>query len=433
METKQDSKNILYSLSLGSSHTSLVAAHCIDRANKFQNELFSKDSINWQKINILGATRLPNNGAIKKGIASSIENLSHSIIEAVDEVERQTGLNIDKVITCLPCLHAQFENHTENYNTKHSEIRISDIDKINTSVLNQKAPLNTDYIHTIPATYSLDGNTDIKNPVGMMGSEISLNFHRIYAPQADLFNIARACYQSGLEVERFVYEPLAAAEGALTEDEKEFGTISISIGNYMTHVCVYLNHFPIYSKEFNIGSHYITKDLAIGLRTTQIEAERIKKEYGRSYTNFGSDILERIEIHGIDRSEIKSVTRMEIVQIIEPRINEILETIHIELKRLKLVQKATKGIVLSGGGALLNGISISAEKIFKHHARIAYPMFISGAIEGLKSPLWTSQMGSFSDLFCQLNNNQFKYKFSSQSLFSQYITKFWQQVKEPFC
>ncbi|MES2613834.1 MAG: cell division protein FtsA [Bdellovibrionota bacterium] len=429
MEAKQDSHNIYFSLTLGSSHTSLVAVRLEQKSSFYESEFHRFQDMASPRIQILGASRLSNNGAIKKGIVSSIDALSSSILEVIDEVERQTGLHIENVMACIPCMSAQFDNHTENYLVKNVEIRQADVQKINNSVFNLKAPPGFEYMHAIPGSYTVDGKSEINNPVGMRGSQISLNFYRVYMPQADLHNIARSCYNAGVRVQRFVYEPLAAAEGALTEDEKEFGCVSISIGTYLTHVVVYLNRVPVFSKEFNLGSHHITKDLAIGLRTTQAEAERIKKDVGRAFQNSTKDIFEKIDIRGVDGLEYHTVTRQDVIQIIEPRVQEILETVYLELKKTKLLSKATKGVILSGGGALLNGISIATEKIYGHHARIGHPIAISGSTEGLKSPLWSAPIGAFSDLFKPLRENQFSYKFGDEFTFSKFATKLLQRFR----
>jgi cell division protein FtsA len=433
METNQDSKNIQFSLTLGSSHTSLVAALLESNDKQYSSNYDSHNyNSNKSKIQILGAARLPHTGVIKKGIVSSIEALSSSILEVTDEVERQTGLNVENVITCIPCINAQYENYTEKYLVKNTEIKLSDIEKINNIVLNLKGPQGYDYIHTLPGYYSVDGKSEINNPIGMRGSHIELNFHRVLLPQTDLHNIARSCYNSGLKVKKFIYEPLAAAEGAVTEDEKEFGCVSISIGTYLTHIVVYLNKVPIFSKELNLGAFHITKDLAIGLRTTQAEAERIKREFGRSFQNPSKDIFDKIDICGVDGTEIHTVTKQEIIQIIEPRINEILETVLIELKKTKLLSKTTKGIILSGGGSLLNGISITTEKIYGLQARIGYPLSISGSVEGLKSPIWTTSIGAFSNSFNYFDGNECNYDFKENFKISKLATKLWQKVREPF-
>ncbi len=432
MEAKQDSHHIHFSLTLGSSHTSLVAAYIEPEFEQQENEIYRFQESKTPRMQILGSTRLTHNGAIKKGIVSSIEALTNSILEATDEVERQTGLNIENVITCIPCMSAQFDNHTENYIVKNAEIRHSDLERMNNSISNLKAPAGFDYIHTLSGLYSVDGKVEIHNPVGMRGNQITLNSHRIFMPQSDLHNIARSCYNAGIRVQNFIYEPLAAAEGVLTKDEKEFGCISISIGTYLIHVAVYLNHIPVYTKEFPIGSHHITKDLAIGLRTTQAEAERVKKELGKAIQNATKDVREKIDIRGVDGSEIRTITKQDITQIIEPRVNEILDTIYIELKKTRLLSKATKGVILSGGGSLLNGISIAAEKIYGHHARIGYPISILGSTEGLKSPVWAAQIGAFSNLFKPLRENNFAFHYEEESYLTKFATKLWQRFKEPF-
>lgn len=411
---------------------SLIAASYESKNFIISNESQYSNEKNSMRIQILGAARLNCTGAIKKGVVSSIEAVTSAILETIDEVERQSGLEIESVRACIAGTAAQFDNHLESCSIKSEEIRTVDLEKVSAAVRNQKPPVGYDFIHMIPSSYSVDGKHGIVNPIGMQGDLLSIMHHRVFYPQADLHNIVRACNNAGIRVQSFAFEPLAAAEGVLTNDEKEFGCISISVGAHLTHVAVYLGGIPVYSKEYPIGSHHITKDLSIGLRTTQAEAERVKKELGKAIEYSSKDINERIEISSIDGNTVRLITRKEINQIIEPRVREILNTILHDLKRSKLISKTSKGIVLSGGGALLNGMTLATEDIFSLQARVGLPVNIVGVTEGIKSPIWASSVGTLSTLFKTIHGGNSSFKIEDPSKIGSFATKIWHKLREPF-
>ena len=425
-------KNICISLSLGSTHTSLIAASYENKPPLAQQDDHFQNDKDSSRIQILGAARINNNGSIKKGVVSSIDAVTASILETIDEVERQSGVEIDSIRACIAGTAAKFDNHVETCSIKGEEIRASDLERVSTAVRNQKPPMGYDFIHMIPSSYSVDGKHGIQNPIGMQGTSLSIMHHRVFYPQADLHNIVRACNNAGIRVQSFAFEPLAAAEGVLTKDEKEFGCISLSIGAHLTHAAVYLGNIPVYSKEYPIGSHHITKDLSIGLRTTQAEAERVKKELGKAIEFSTKDANEKIEICSIDGNTSRYVTRKEINQIIEPRVREILNTIYTDLRRSKLITKTSKGIVLSGGGALLSGMALATEEIFSLHARVGMPINITGATEGLKSPIWASSVGTLSTLFATIHGENSAFQTEESKRIGSFATKIWHKLKEPF-
>lgn len=426
-------ETITFALSLGSTHTSLVAASLLENQNSDCFETFLTAQKKTSRLHILGATRVSNHGAIKKGFVSSIEALASSILEATDEVEQQTGLEIESVRTCITGTAAQFDNHIETISIKNEEIRATDVERLFTSMRSQRHKNGHEYINAVPELCRIDGHKGVLNPIGMHGSQLAVTFHRVAFPQPDLRNIIKSCNRAGLKVESFIYEALAASQAVLTQEERELGCISISIGAYLTHVVVYLNNFPVCSKSYPIGSDHITRDLSIGLRTTQAEAERIKKEFGRALIAYNEqNDRELIEIHSVEGNALRPTTKQEISQIIEPRVREILGTIQTDLKKANLLFRTPKGIILSGGGSLLSGMAIATERIFGLQTRIGLPLYISGSIEGLKSPAWASTVGCLSSFFhvfpekkpfSQTNNS-----FNSSSLTS----KLWQKIKEPF-
>ncbi len=422
-------KNIQTVLELGSSHTGMVVANL----ENFQNQNNSRNPpSDSNKIQILGAARLSNNGSFKKGIVSNLESLTASILDVIDEVERQTGLEISEAKCVLPCSDAKFESSTNQVDILQNVVTQNDIFKLNQLQQNNDIKNGLRLIQCISSDYHLDNKAGIFNPIGLSAKKLGHNYFAIYYSENELKNIFRSCEQSGLKISSYISEPIAAAEGSLTIDEKEFGCLSISMGAFVTHVSLYCHRIPIFCKEYLIGSQHITKDLAIGLRTTQAEAERIKKEVAIAYDPFLQNNKDTIKVHLLDQNEARIVSLVEAVKIIQPRVKEILEMIFLDLKKQKLLGSLSKGIVLTGGGVQLGGIITLCEKIFSSHARIGFPMNIVGSIEGLKSPMWCANIGAFYSGNQLFNSDFYETQFQQKSKLKNIGAKIWHRMKEPF-
>jgi cell division protein FtsA len=369
---------------------------------------------------------------MKRGTMVSLDAVTFAIQEALDEVERQTGLDVESVRVSVGSAFATCDNHTEELPIKSNEVRATEIEKLSALVRAHKAPSGFDYIHNLHGHYMLDGKSGIQNPLGMWGDLLSAVYHRVLFPQSDLHNIIKACNQSGLRVQTVAMESLTSAESVLNADEKELGSVCINIGSTLTHVSIFANGAPIYCKDYPIGSNHITKDLSVGLRTTQSEAERIKREFGQAYYNPQSS-SEVVEILTVDPKVSRTVTRGEILNIIDPRVKEIFQTVSADLRKHKLTCYLLKSVVLCGGGASLNGMCVVAEDHFNLYTRIGSPLMLSGLTEGLKNPLSVSAVGLLSPLFDHSHSSKVllqKNKTSEQG--PSLARTLWDKIRQPF-
>lgn len=354
-------------------------------------------------INILGAARTPHTG-IKKGAVTHLEDVSAAIQDAIDEAERQTGLNIETARITMSSSEGICENIHETVQIKTDDIKIADLKRLKQQLSTHKANLNMEFVHILEGSFIVDGKGGISNPIGLFGKDLGAIFHRVQYPISEIQNRIRACHYAGLAVESVVSESIATAEAVLDCDEKELGVCSINIGCSLTHVAVYTGGTAIYSRDFPFGSNHISKDLSIGLRTSQTEAERIKKEHGRAIYA-PHELHEEIEIFSLESKAPRILTRSSLQNIIEPRVHEILKKIHAELSRQNLIQHMPKGLVLSGGGSLLSGICIVAEDIFGGPARLGLAQSISGMVEGLRNPATSTAVGLLAPRFSQFPSN----------------------------
>lgn len=383
-----------------------------------------------RSYHILAAAEASHNG-IRRGNLVDLESISQSIREAIDEVERQSGLEIENVRVGLASTNAVSENFTESLALKNSDVRESDRDKLLATAKAHGVQPGLEQIATLTGHYIVDGRPGITNPVGMYGNSLGGLFHRIAVPESELQNVIRAVNKAGLHVESVCFESLAAAESVLDSDEREMGSICINFGAHLTHVVVYSSGTPIFSKDFPFGSHHITKDIAIGLRTTQTEAERIKRNFAQAYFN----PQEAHESFSVQTAEhlggTRQFTRGQLMHIVEPRVREIFSFIHAELKKLKVTQFVSKGVVLTGGGSLLPGLCWVAEDIFGVSARVGYPLNLTGVTEGLRSPLCTSTIGLLSTLFePEAETTKTLWKIPEGGVMG-WARSFWDKLKEP--
>ncbi len=361
-----------------------------------ENEANSRHSN--RSFHILASAESSHNG-IRRGNLVDLESLTQAIREAVDEVERQSGLELEEVRVSLASTAAISENFTESVATKTSDVRENDRERLLAAAKAHGVQPGLEQIATLTGHYIVDGRPGIINPVGMFGNSLGGLFHRIAVPEAELQNVIRAVNKAGLHVESVGFESLAAAEAVLDADEREMGSVCINFGAHLTHVVVYASGTPIFSKDFPFGSHHITKDIAIGLRITQTEAERIKRDFAQAYFN-PQDANENFTVQTAEHlGGTRQFTRGQLMHIVEPRVREVFGFIHNELKKLKVTQFVAKGVVLTGGGSLLPGICWVAEDVFGVSARVGYPLNLTGVTEGLRSPVCTSAIGLLSPMF----------------------------------
>ncbi len=411
--------NLCVALEIGSSHTSVLVAQ------RSSTETTS---------HILGYARVEHT-AMRKGTIVNFEALVTSIQDVVDEAERQTGLQLNQVRLGVNSCDVSFDNCTHTLLLKNGEVRELDVERLHALSKTERPPNGFDFIHILPTQFLLDGKAGIVSPIGMCGNQLASVYHRVAFPQPEIRNLIKASNQAGLHVESIVFEALSAAEATLDSDEKDLGVACISIGSHITNIAIYRSGYPIFCKGYPFGSNHITKDLAIGLRTTQVEAERIKREHGQAlYALLGSH--DAVRITEMSGRPTREVMRGEVWQIIEPRVCEIFETIFADLSRHSLVEELEKGIVLTGGGALLPGLCLAAEKTFGRQTRTGIPESTSGLVDGLKSPSASPLVGILEPLFGTPEEKATVFNrigaMSSRGGIATFAQEIWAKVLEPF-
>lgn len=333
-----------------------------------------------QLLNIIGAVSLPSAG-ISKGSVISIEDASNIISDALDKLERMIGHPIEDAWVGIsgPHITSQKSKGVVAVSRTDGEITDDDVERAIDAARGISTPSNYEILHVVPRRFSIDGQTEIKDPVGMSGIRLEVDAQIIEGLSSQIKNLTKCVYRTGLDIEDVVLSVLAASEVVLTNRQKELGAVVIDIGGATTSVIVYEEGDVLHTSVLPIGSDHITSDIAIGLRVSIDTAEKIKLEYGIATPNH-IDKKEEIDLSQIDRQEEQSVSRKYISSIIEARVEEIFEKVDQELLKVDRSGMLPAGAVIIGGGAKLPGIVEVAK------SKLRLPVSL-GSLQGVTSSI----------------------------------------------
>jgi len=337
------------------------------------------------ELEIMGIGTSASTG-LRKGVVMNIESTVESIKKAVKATESSTGVEISAVYLGITGSHVKgFDSHGA-VGIRGREVTYLDIDNVIDSAKAVYIPLNREVLHVIPAGYALDGRNSIMDPVGMTGERLEAKVHILTGSVIAIQDLLTCCEQAGLEVIDIVFEPIASAEAVLTDKEKEQGVVMIDIGGGTTDVILYKNGCLRHEVVLAVGGNHFTNDIAVGLRISVAEAERIKKAYGSA--------IECIE-NGEDRIQQEQTTRVHhecLAEIIQPRAEELFHFIKDKLVSCSKCDSVSN-IVLTGGGSLLNGLDSVAEEVLGLPVRIGFPNKIKKCKGNINNPMYATGVG----------------------------------------
>jgi len=265
-----------------------------------------------------------------------------------------------------------------------------DVERVIESARSIYVPLDREVLHIIPTGYILDRQSGIRDPVGMSGVRLEVRVQILTGAVSSVQNLLKCCEKAGLEVLEIIFEPLASAMATLTEDEKGLGVAVADIGGGTTDIILYKNGWLQYSSVLPVGGNHFTNDIAVGMRLSVSEAERLKKDYGCA---LASMVEEEDMIDIIQSGQERKIPRKYLSEIIQPRTEELLDLIKNELLSCSGYDVASSGIVLTGGGSLLNGFDRMTEAVLGLSVRIGFMEGIRGCRGTLKNPMYATGVG----------------------------------------
>lgn len=342
-------------------------------------------------IEIIGMGSHPSEG-LRKGVVVNIEQTVNSIKEAVEEAETMAGCEITSVYAGIAGGHIEGFNSHGVIALKEKEVTKKDIDRVIEAASAVAIPMDREVIHTLVQEFIVDDQNGIMDPLGMSGVRLEAKVHMVAGAVTSAQNIIKCANRAGLDVCNIVLESLASSEATLSKEERNLGTALIDFGGGTTDMAIFSGGAIKHTSVLALGGDNLTYDLAIGLRTPKLEAEKIKIKYGCAFSSLiGKD--DTIEVPGVGGRKSRVLSRQILGEILEPRVEEIFSLIYNELVRSDHEETISSGVVITGGSAELPGVTEMAEQIFSAPARIGYPQEISGLVEVVNKPMYATSVG----------------------------------------
>ncbi len=390
-------------------HSKIISG--IDIGTSKVTTIIGQYSDTEDKFNIIAVSSIPSLG-FRKGQIINIEQASNTIIQSIESAERMAGFQINSASICLSAPHIESINShgVVAISNPNGEITQEDITRVVDAAKAVAVPTGKEIIHVVPIKYTVDGQEGVVDPVGMNGVRLEVEAHLIIASTPALKNINKCLEEIGVRIDQLVYSGLAAAKSTLTETEKELGVALIDIGGSVTTLTIFNEGSPVYSSVIPIGASNVTNDLAIGLRFSLEDAEKIKLRLAKiSESKKFEDEIE-LSTFGIESDDKRRLSLQTAINgIIKPRLEEIFQLLYSKINDSGFLASIPAGIVLTGGGAQTVNIKEICEKIIPLPLRIASPPKVGGIIDDIINPAYSSSIG----LLMLANDNK---NFSSSSV-----------------
>ena len=352
----------------------------------------------YGKLEILGVGKSKSLG-VHRGVVNNITQTIQSIQQAVADAENDSGYKINDVVVGIAGQHIRSIQHSDYISRPNAEevIGDADIDALIGQVHKLAMLPGEEIIHVLPQEFKIDGQAEIKEPIGMYGGRLESSFHVVVGQAASIRNLGRCIKSAGLELSGLTLEPLASADAVLSQEEKEAGVALIDIGGGTTDLAIFKDGIIRHTAVIPFGGNVITEDIKEGCSIIEKQAELLKTRFGSAWPGENKD-NEIVSIPGLRGREPKEISLKNLSKIIHARVVEIIEQVYAEIKLYgheDPKKKLIAGIVLTGGGAQLQHIKQLVEYITGMDTRIGYPNehLAGDSNEELSSPLYATAVG----------------------------------------
>jgi len=358
---------------------------------------------------VIGVATYPSKG-LKKGVIVNIEEAINSIAASLEAAERMAGLTVSSVYISINGKHVTSTNNRGVVAVAQDEISSDDVFRAIESARTVSIPPSREILHVIPRQFSVDTQGGIKDPVGMSGTRLEVDAHIISATSTAMHNLVKVVQQLGLKVDDIVFSGWAASSAVLTNTEKELGVLLLDIGGGTTSITTFVEDAITYSGSVPFGGINITSDLAIGLRVSLEDAEKIKvnatdlikemKEKGRKDKVEGKNEEDpakktqgTLDISRLQVDGQKTISKKLFDEIIEARLSEIFDLVLSQVEQSRNEARLPAGVVITGGSALIPNITSIAKKVLGIPARIGYPKGLNGLVDEINGPGYAVSQG----------------------------------------
>ena len=352
----------------------------------------------YGKLEIVGVGKSKSQG-VHRGVVNNITQTIQSIQAAAQEAEAISGKKITSVVVGIAGQHIRSLHHSDYITRTNADevIDEADIERLKNQVFKLVMLPGEEIIHVLPQEYKVDGQAEIKEPIGMYGGRLEANFHVVVGQVSSIRNIARCVKSAGLDFGGITLEPLASADAVLSQEEKEAGVALIDIGGGTTDLAIFKDGIIRHTAVIPFGGNVIKEDIKEGCSIIEKQAELLKIKFGSAWPGENKD-NEIVSIPGLRGRDPKEITLKNLSKIIHARVTEIIEQVYAEIKNYgheEQKKKLIAGIVLTGGGSQLKHLKQLVEYITGMDTRIGYPNeHLAGDTDkATASPLFATAVG----------------------------------------
>jgi cell division protein FtsA len=372
--TKKMDKNLIVGLDIGTSKVVAIVGE------------ISNDEI---EIIGLGSSR---SRGLKKGVVVNIESTVHSIQRAIEEAELMAGCEIHSVFAGIAGSHIRSLNSHGIVAIRDHEVAIGDVDRVIDAARAVAIPADQKILHILPQEFVIDHQEGVKEPIGMSGVRLEAKVHMVTGAVSAAQNIIKCVRRCGLEVDDVILEQLASSYAVLTEDEKELGICLVDIGGGTTDIAVFTDGAIHHTAVIPIAGDQVTNDIAVALRTPTQHAEDIKVQYACALIQL-ANAEETIDVPSVGDRPSRRLARQTLAEVVEPRYEELFTLVQAELRRSGFEDLIAAGVVLTGGSSKMEGVVELAEEIFHMPVRIGMPQHVSGLVDVVQNPIYSTGVG----------------------------------------
>ncbi len=364
----------------------------------------------YNKMKILGVGKSISLG-VHRGVVNNITQTIQSIQQAVSEAEVISGIKVDGVTVGIAGQHIRSLQHSDYITRNNSEqvIDETDIEKLINQVHKLVMLPGEEIIHVLPQEFKVDGQAEIKEPIGMYGGRLEANFHVVVGQVSSIRNIGRCIKSAGLDLDGITLEPLASANAVLSNEEKEAGVALIDIGGGTTDLAIFKDGIIRHTAVIPFGGNVITEDIKEGCSIIEKQAELLKVKFGSAWPGENKE-NEIVSIPGLRGRDPKEISLKNLSKIIHARTVEIIEQVYLEIKNYgheEQKKKLIAGIVLTGGGSQLKHLKQLVEYVTGMDTRVGYPNeHLAGDTDkNVTSPLYATAVGLVMDGLSKIEKN----------------------------
>ena len=350
----------------------------------------------FNKVKILGVGKSQSLG-VHRGVVNNITQTIQSIKIAVDEAQSKSGEDVKEVAVGIAGQHIRSLQHSDYITRENPDevINENDIDKLIDQVYKLVMLPGEEIIHVLPQDFKVDGQSEIKEPIGMYGSRLEANFHIVVGQVSSIRNIGKCIKSSGLEMGDITLEPLASSDAVLSEEEKEAGVALIDIGGGTTDVAIFKDGIIKHTAVIPFGGNVITEDIKEGCSIIGNQAEQLKIKFGSAWPGENKD-SEIVSIPGLRGRDPKEISLKTLSKIINARVVEIIDQAYLEIKNYgheDSKKKLIAGIVLTGGGSQLRHLKQLTEYVTGMDTRIGFPGEHLAGDSNEYNPIYSTAVG----------------------------------------